>query len=81
MLFCVSVDSPANARVKSSGRWTVDAEDGEHAIAELLTYVSAKLWPAGSVWKLSVLCADCPYRAASHDDGWPYRPIHCNGQR
>ncbi len=53
--FCVCVESPAERSVQCRGRWIVAAEDGEHAIAALLPYISPKLWPPGSDWKLEPL--------------------------
>jgi hypothetical protein len=60
--FRISVASPAERPVQCRGRWIVAAEDGEHAIAALLPYISPKLWPPGSDWKLEPLgrASDAP---------------------
>lgn len=81
MLFCITVESATESSVKASGRWTVDAEDGEQAIFNLLRATSLKLWPPGSEWNLSPLCPDCPYRENTHDGDWHKRAIHCCGKR
>ena len=79
MLFCISADSPADTPFHASGRWTVDAEDGQLAIARLLILVNSKLWPVGSAWSIYLLCEDCPYRANGHTEQWPGSAIHCGG--
>jgi hypothetical protein len=81
MLFCISADSPAHTPCHARGRWTVDAEDGQLAIAKLLMLINSKLWPGGSAWSISVLCEDCPYRADGHTEEWPERELHCGGRR
>ena len=81
MLFCVSVDSPRATPITASGRWTVDAEDEHQAFSQVLALIPLRLWPRDSDWYVTVLCDDCPYRAASQDQWWPYRPIHCRGRR
>ena len=77
MQFCICIESPAESSFKASGRWTVEAEDGEGAVTTLLMANSLKLWPPGSVWHLSLLCEDCRYRETTHDDVWSNRTIHC----
>jgi len=81
MLFCIRFESPADSSFKASGRWTVDAEDGEQAIFNLLKATPLKVWPPGSEWSLSPLCKDCPYRKEAHDDDWHKRAVHCCGKR
>jgi hypothetical protein len=81
MQFCICIESPAGSSHKASGRWTVEAEDGEHAITNLLMATSLKLCPMGSVWHMSPLCADCPYREGTLDGHWPQRAIHCCQRR
>lgn len=60
--FRIYVESPPARPIQCRGRWIVAAEDGEHAIAELLPYLSPKLWPPGSDWKLEPLgrASDAP---------------------
>lgn len=55
--FCISIDSPPQTAVHASGRWTVEAEDGERALARLLPFVSPKLWPQGVPSGLCAICA------------------------
>lgn len=81
MLFCISVESPAKSSFKASGRWTVDAEGGEHAIINLLMAYPLTMWLRGSDWNLSPLCPDCPYRETTHDEEWIGQAIHCCGRR
>jgi hypothetical protein len=75
MQFCICIESPAESSFKASGRWTVEAHTGEGAVTKLLMANLLKLWPPGSVWHLSLLCEDCPYRETTHDYAWPDRAI------
>jgi len=63
--FCISVDSPPESAVLASGRWTVEAETREHALARVLPFVSPKWWPPGSAWQVCELCQACPYGTIS----------------
>jgi hypothetical protein len=39
MLFCIYANSPADMPCQARGRWTVDAEDGQLAVAKLLILI------------------------------------------
>lgn len=73
MLFCFCLETPAESSLQASAHWLVEAEDGEQAIAKLLTGDLLKPWPAGSRWHLSQLREDCPDRQSTQDDGGPVR--------
>jgi hypothetical protein len=73
MLFCIYGRSASKTSIEASGRWTIEADDEQQAIAQLLPLISRRLWPRGSDWKVSELRDDCSGRAMNQRQTSPHR--------
>ena len=68
MKYEVCVEAPRTPSLKASGRWVVEADSRDEALALVMTNAQAKWWPQGSIWNIragdSAVPAACGSAAA-----------------
>ena len=52
MKYEVCVEAPHTPSLKASGRWVVEADSRDEALALVLTNDQAKWWPLDSAWRI-----------------------------
>ena len=52
MKYEVCVEAPRTRSLAASGRWLVEADSRDEALALVMTYGHAAWWPQGSTWNI-----------------------------